>query len=236
MAVKRKDFLPYEEAKKIVHWHGIDSRKTFWDWHDKNKPANIPKYPNRCYKEFEGWTKFTLSTNHFKQPRAPVRPHDEAIAFIHSLGLRSREEWLEFARSDRCPKDIPLMPEIAYKSKGWISWNHWLGNKPRAKIEAQKIAVKARVAFLMTTEENGTFKYGTLPSFSDLVNKLNQTENNIRVLGCWKDHPVGTANTRVIDVINMYGKETWEGSREFRFWNIYEVLEDLNALFEPVRR
>ena len=237
MAKRKSKYMPFEEAREIARWHNLGSRNGFYDWHDRTKPDQIPKYPYRVYRdEWTSWTDFLGTDNKFKQNNVSYRPYEQAVAFVHTLGLRNTEEWYEFAKhSDRLPKDIPIYPYNIYRKNGWVSWNHWLGNQPKARIEEQKKIQNVRIAYLVTTEENGTFRYGTLPSVADLINRIKSSEGQVRALGCWKDVPVGEHQIRVVDVLRHFGTETWEGSKEFRFWNVFEVLEELNTIFEDGR-
>ena len=52
--------------------------------------------------------------------------------FARTLHLKSAKEWKKYARgymSDKPerPKDIPIVADIAYRGKGWISWQDFLG-------------------------------------------------------------------------------------------------------------
>ena len=54
----------------------------------------------------------------------------EARKFAHSLNLKSRKEWDEWCAKNMKsskPKDIPVVPNIAYKDNGWIDYSDWLG-------------------------------------------------------------------------------------------------------------
>jgi hypothetical protein len=55
------------------------------------------------------------------------RPFAEARKYARSLGLKKREEWVEFCKSGRKPNDIPGSPAKVYKDSGWSGWGDWLG-------------------------------------------------------------------------------------------------------------
>src|SRR5258705_4366612 len=55
------------------------------------------------------------------------RPFEEAHTYVQSLGLKNRNEWLDWSKSDSRPIDIPRVPDHVYQDKGWVSWGDWLG-------------------------------------------------------------------------------------------------------------
>jgi crotonobetainyl-CoA:carnitine CoA-transferase CaiB-like acyl-CoA transferase len=57
------------------------------------------------------------------------KPYEEAKKFVHSLNLKSQREWIQFCKSDKKPSDIPSLPEVYYRTKGWINYSHWLLDK-----------------------------------------------------------------------------------------------------------
>ncbi len=64
------------------------------------------------------------------------QPFVNARKIIHSLKLKSSNEWATYCKSDKKPKDIPTHPDRTYKNKGWISWPDFLNTK---NIASQKI-------------------------------------------------------------------------------------------------
>jgi hypothetical protein len=59
--------------------------------------------------------------------RANWRPFDEARAFVHSLGLKSLAEWLDYCKSGKKPADIPSNPQLKYAKEGWAGYGDWVG-------------------------------------------------------------------------------------------------------------
>jgi hypothetical protein len=47
--------------------------------------------------------------------------------YMRLLGLQSRTDWEEWARSSTRPRDIPSKPYRAYAGQGWVSVGDWLG-------------------------------------------------------------------------------------------------------------
>ena len=55
------------------------------------------------------------------------KPFEEARAFVHALGIKNVEEWIEYCKSGDKPNEIPHKPERIYKNKGWKSYGDWFG-------------------------------------------------------------------------------------------------------------
>ena len=54
------------------------------------------------------------------------RSYDDAKKFVHSLNLKNKDEWEEYCRTDKRPKDVPTGPWDVYK-KEWKGWGDYLG-------------------------------------------------------------------------------------------------------------
>lgn len=52
----------------------------------------------------------------------------EARAYVHSLNIKSTEEWRAYRKSKKRPADIPSDPRSVYFKKGWKGYSDWLGN------------------------------------------------------------------------------------------------------------
>jgi superfamily II DNA or RNA helicase len=62
-----------------------------------------------------------------KLQRRYWRSFEEARTFVHSLGLNKKDDWKEWVKSGKRPKDIPSNPNKTYKDTGWKGWGDWLG-------------------------------------------------------------------------------------------------------------
>ena len=51
----------------------------------------------------------------------------DAREFSRSLGLRSKEDWDIWCKGNAKPSNIPVLPNVAYKNKGWVGYKDWLG-------------------------------------------------------------------------------------------------------------
>tara|TARA_Y100000817_G_scaffold269635_1_gene227309 strand:+ start:170 stop:373 length:204 start_codon:yes stop_codon:yes gene_type:complete len=57
-----------------------------------------------------------------------IRPFREAREFARKLHLSKKSEWQEWClkNMNSKPNDIPVLPNVAYKNIGWISYEDWL--------------------------------------------------------------------------------------------------------------
>ena len=55
------------------------------------------------------------------------RSFEDARAYVHTLGLKSQQEWRAWSASGARPQDIPGNPQATYRSSGWTSYGDFLG-------------------------------------------------------------------------------------------------------------
>jgi hypothetical protein len=74
---------------------------------------------------WKGWGDWT-GTGRIADKDKEYRSFQDARAFVHSLGLGNRNEWIAYCKSKRKPQDIPASPAKTYKSE-WKGWGDWTG-------------------------------------------------------------------------------------------------------------
>ncbi len=127
IANQNRECLPFEEAKQYVQGLRL---KNIQEWRNYLKSGNIPNHvpthPDRVYKEM--WKGFGdwLGTGRIANQDLKYRTFDEARTFVRHLKLKSRNEWEEFCKSGRKPKDIPYQVRQTYL-ENWKGWGDWLG-------------------------------------------------------------------------------------------------------------
>lgn len=144
--ISRPDFkyekIDYKELKFTLKNRGLNTRDEYQKWLKRNKEIfyKINKYaplkPDVSYgKAFEGWAIFLNSKNSIsiaKSRSMVFMSFEQARNFVIKLKLKSKDEWYDYIagkiykQSPRLP-NIPKNPSTVYKSKGWVSWPHWLG-------------------------------------------------------------------------------------------------------------
>lgn len=188
---QNKEFLPFEEARAIVHNLKINSRAKWREWvKSGNKPHNIPTNPNMVYKN-KGWIcdGDWYGTNSISNitKHSLFLSFQEAREYVHKLNLKGQKEWSEWAKSNHRPNYITSCPERTYKDNGWVCFADWLGagrNSVFLSFEESKIFVhtlnlKSAQAWQAYAKSNN--KPNNIPSDPYKVYKKQETWKG------WKD-------------------------------------------------
>ena len=127
--------LSYADAKKYVHKLKLKSSKDWLEYcKSGNKPRDIPHSPYRAYKTY--WKSWSEWLGTITPREVPQRNFEQAREFVHSLGLKTRDNWNEYCKSGKKPPDIPKYPNQTYKSN-WKGIGDWLGTNHVANIDKQ---------------------------------------------------------------------------------------------------
>ena len=128
VSTQKRDYLTYDEAKKVVHKLKLKSRK-YWDLKiiEDNR---IPLSPSLVYKNkgWINWGDFLGNQNPSTRDIVFIE-FNKALKFSHALKLKDQKEWMAFSKSGKKPPNIPSNPQLAYKNLGWKGFGHWLGTK-----------------------------------------------------------------------------------------------------------
>ncbi len=213
----------------------IPSRGKYIEWWDRNKPKALPRFPYRVYKEWTTWNDFLGTNNKFQETGKKWRPLDEAIVWAHKKKFATSKQWMDWCRDNKedLPKDIPARPDLVYDR--WRSWNHWLGNKPVEKVEAQQEAVKRKVFYVIREADapaGNVFTFGTEDGgVSALKDRWEREKFTVMKL-FWFDPMQSGKIKEIIDALSTpyYGEE-----RKRIVSNIHEVLWYLEMNLEVVR-
>jgi hypothetical protein len=139
-ATFNQKFLPYHEAKKIVHSLQIKNQQEWRQYCKEDKlPFNIPKKPEKVYAEkgkkfnFGEW----LGTENWKKQKINLLIFSEARDFVRSLKLKNGKEWKIYCQSGKKPDNIPNDPKSKYLNFGWKGMPDWLGNNRTYERKSQ---------------------------------------------------------------------------------------------------
>jgi superfamily II DNA or RNA helicase len=103
-------------------------------------------------------------------------PFEEAREYVRAFKLSSRNDWEIFSRTDEKPFNIPSVPSITYKDKGWNGWGDWLGtgsvaNKfkkflpfDEARDVVRKMGLKSEKEFREFIKNKGDLKIPSGPA------------------------------------------------------------------------
>jgi Integrase repeat unit len=127
IAHRDRQYRPFAEARAFVHRLGLKNQREWFAYRRSGqKPADIPGKPHSVYRtewsDLGDW----LGTGTIAHRDRQYRPFAEARAFVHPLGLKTKDEWGAYCRSGQKPVDIPAAPQAIYRTK-WGGWGHWLG-------------------------------------------------------------------------------------------------------------
>lgn len=96
------------------------------------RALRVPVNPQIVYADaWDGWESFLQAGQRVSKPaRQTLRPFTETRAHARSLGFTGASEWRAYARSLRCPPDMPSDPARAYAGQGWAGYPDFLGYSP----------------------------------------------------------------------------------------------------------
>jgi len=122
-----RNFLAFEDAKKMVQKFGLKNAK---EWYEFTKIKDIPKNPHMVYRsEWKGFGDWLGTTNVSTRKRKFMK-YSEAKNYVQKLNLKSLKEWREFYKSSQRISNIPTAPERVYKNE-WKDWGDFLGTKKK---------------------------------------------------------------------------------------------------------
>ena len=167
IAPTKRAYLPYAEARAVVHALGFTARR---DWNafadDKTRfPANLPVRPHQTYAD-SGWVDWSdwLGCPIVEKPRKKrtnaYRDFESARAFVHTLALGGSLNWPRYIRGefpDKPPKptDIPASPRNVYRDQ-WQGWGDWHGTGNIAPVSRQFRPFDEARAFARTLDLRGS--------------------------------------------------------------------------------
>ena len=125
----RREYLEFEEAKKIVRKLGLSNSSDWLKYCKTHKPENIPSSPRTIYKE-SGWKGMAdwLGTKNISTHNRQYLSFDNAREYVSKLGILSVKEWQTYTKINR-PENIPTNPQRTYRYNGWKGWADFLGKE-----------------------------------------------------------------------------------------------------------
>jgi hypothetical protein len=231
---KNQNYVSWEEAREMLRAEMIPSRGKFFEWWDRNKPKSIPRFPYRVYvDEWTNWNDFLGTNNKFNEKMGMKwRPYDEAVLWVHSQKISSFPAWMEFCRTGNLPADIPARPELAYKK--WISWNHWLGNRPVEAIQAKQQAQRVAVYYIIHEQgvPSNVITYGVEPmGLSALRERWNRERYDIVRL-FWHD----PEKQEMVDRIISHFSTPYLGMERQRITpNVWDIVYHVQNLLDVAK-
>jgi hypothetical protein len=195
-------FRKFSEARRFARTLGI-ATKSEWMKYSKGEvrgkppiPADIPKHPSSFYQG-RGWTSWGdwLGSGTVATFDRTFRTFEDARAYVHRLGLKSRAEWVRYCKGQlghkpRPPSDVPRGPSRTYRQY-WRGWGDWLGTGTVAVFERQYRSFAAARAFvhslkLATTKEWLDYRSGRLDGKPPKPDDIPTNPNTLYADSGWK--------------------------------------------------
>jgi superfamily II DNA or RNA helicase len=126
---KKIQFVDFESARTFARSLAIGSAGEWLSIAELGQlPFGVPSRPNTVYAA-DGWSGWGdwLGTGRVNNQRVEFREFESAKEFVHSLGLKSHNDWQSYLKSGLRPQDIPASPSKVYSNQGWMGWTDWLG-------------------------------------------------------------------------------------------------------------
>jgi hypothetical protein len=188
-----RDYLPFEQARAFVHTLQLKNRKE-WRAYCKagTRPTTIPANPARTYDhEFQGFGDW-LGTGAIATIHRTYRTYEQARAFVHTLGLKSQQEWRAYCATGHKPVDIPTSPHEVYSSafRGWWDWLQIEGNWTRKRLLALLEDLRPHLPYLEERELYALLHHaGALPALTLALGKESPIQA-IRALLMQEEEPM----------------------------------------------
>lgn len=129
IATYKMIYRSFEEAREFTHKLGFKNRDEWIVWSKSSeRPEDIPATPERTYKG-KGWASMGdwLGTGNIAPKDRVYRPFQEAREYVRNIGIKNKDEWAIWAKSNARPNDIPSLPSRTYQGSGWSGFGDWLG-------------------------------------------------------------------------------------------------------------
>jgi hypothetical protein len=221
----------FEEARELVRHEGIESLRQYARWWLHNKPARIPKRPDRAYKnDWVSWNDFLGSTNKWPCPRT-FRSFVDARTWAQQLGLHTKADWFDYVRAHDKPEDIPTRPDLVY-IKEWFTWRDFVGGDK--KSIKRNIEAADAIFFIIQNQgrPNNVFQLGITLEGKETVLQSQHTQK-FRIIGMYTCE----ITFEWEKVIQQFGRQYWESNRkdEYLISNLNEFLFNVTDFVTPVR-
>ncbi len=134
---KKAEYLTYENAKFIVHKFKLRNQQSWYSLCKENLiPNNIPKTPNKYYKEWISWNEWL---GHSITSYKKFLTYEEAKKHIKELNLSSLCEYYDYLISNNIDF-LPLNPIVSY-GKDYVSSFDFL-NKDNSRLSYGEKKIK----------------------------------------------------------------------------------------------
>lgn len=126
-------------AQRLAQENGITSPTGWAAFARKYKGRRaLPLKPDEAYGDkWPGWTRFLGADSRVGRPKK-YWPYAKASKYVQQLGLKTKEAFIAFARTDKCPLEVPVAPHHVYKGAGWEGYAMFLGTPVRGMAASRQ--------------------------------------------------------------------------------------------------
>ena len=135
---KDKVFQSYSDARTFAHTLGLDCRKAWEMWIQRERgelPNDIPINPRLFYGRrgcWKGWADFLgqeKAPKPKKQNNKQYISYEQARELAQRVGVRNSSTWQRWYESMPRAPNIPAHPDSVYRTTGeWTTWKAFLGS------------------------------------------------------------------------------------------------------------
>ena len=145
VADQLKEFIDYNDLKKIVRKLKISSSSDYQDKYKKIKHKKfIPGVPATVYKN-SGWKNWAEFLGTKKLYKVKYWSFNKARSYVVKFKLKNQNEWNRFCKTNK-PIEIPSHPQVIYKDKGYVDLGHFIGSNYVATSKRKKYYLSYRAA------------------------------------------------------------------------------------------
>ena len=133
------EWRPFDQAREFVRSLGVRNLSEWQGYIRSDRcPADIPKRPeHRLSGLLDGWTgEIGLELGSLLTTTVEYLRFKEARAFVRSLGLKSKDEWIAYARSEWSMQASPSMPAESMQTPDTRRLETGLGTRSTSEEES----------------------------------------------------------------------------------------------------
>ncbi len=203
ISTKYIEFTSFKEARKYARNLNLNTVEEWYSLKSK-RLNNIPSAPQRTYenKGWQGWGDF-LGLKNYRGNNIEWLPFKIAREKIRKVGLKTVNDWYEYARSEDLDIRIPRAPEVTYKNDGWKGIGDWIGTFKIADQNRKYLSFEEAKEFMKDNHINSESEW-------QVFRKKNKIENiPFKLERTYSNHWKGFSH--------FFGKEifAYEESKEF---------------------
>ena len=153
ISTRNRKWMSFQDAKALMQSQGIKTITEFNEWKKAgNRPKDFPSHPEQTYKDkWRGWSNFLGTGNIVGGRKKEWMSFQDAKALMQSQGIKTREQFQEWSKSEQRPKNFPSTPHQVYTNE-WRGWGDFLGtgnisteNSKQTSFEENSTLTQSRV-------------------------------------------------------------------------------------------